>query len=77
MSSLLSLSDAPVGKRLFVRQLSSSPDVCVRLRELGFCEHAVVRCVSRNDICLICEVCNTRIGLNTSLADDIFVSQFE
>jgi ferrous iron transport protein A len=77
MSALLSLSDAPVGKRLFIRQLGSRPDVCTRLRELGFCEHAVVRCISKSDVRLICEVCNTRIGLNASLADDIFVSQFE
>lgn len=77
MSPLLSLSKAPVGKRLFVRELGSRPDVCTRLRELGFCEHAVVRCISRNDVCVICEVCNTRIGLNAAVAGDIYVSHFE
>jgi Fe2+ transport system protein FeoA len=77
MNPFLSLSDAPVGKRLFVRQLGSRPEVSTRLRELGFYEHAVIRCISRSDVRLICVVCNTRIGLNTTLADDIVVSQFE
>jgi ferrous iron transport protein A len=77
MNPLLSLSAVPVGKRFFVRQLGSRPEVCTRLRELGFCEHAVIRCISRSDVRLICVVCNTRIGLNTTLADEIVVSQFE
>jgi ferrous iron transport protein A len=77
MSSLFNLSNAPVGKRLSIRQINSRPEVCVRLRELGFCEKAIVRCISRNSVCLICEICNTRIGLDTGVASNIFVSQFE
>ena len=77
MRSLLNLLDAPIGKKLSVRHLSSYPDVCIRLRELGFCENAMIRCLSRNSVCLICEVCNTRIGLNMAVASKIFVSRFE
>jgi len=74
MRSSVSLLDAPIGKNMFVRSLTSYPDICVRLRELGFCENAAVRCITRNNVCLICEVCNTRIGLNTAVAGTIFVS---
>lgn len=77
MSSLFSLYNAPVGKRLCVQTLESAPEICRRLREMGFCENAVVRCIMRNGVCLICEVCNTRIGLSTVLAEDIFVSHHE
>lgn len=75
MKSLLSLLDVPVGKRVYVRHLTSRPEVCVRLREIGFCENAVIRCVARNNVCLICEVCNTRFGLNTAVASKILVSR--
>lgn len=74
MSATFSLYEAPIGRQLCVQQLESSSEVCTRLRELGFCENAVVRCISRNGVCLICEVSNTRIGLTTALAEDIFVS---
>ena len=78
MSSMLNLSIAPVGRKLSVRHLvNSSPELCIRLRELGFCENAVIRCISRNNMSLICEVCNTRIGLNAGVASNIYVSQFE
>ena len=77
MRSLLSLLEAPIGKRVYVQHLTSYPDVCVRLRELGFCDNAMVRCLARNSDRLICEVCNTRIGLNTAVASKIFVSKFD
>ncbi len=72
-----SLSETPVGKRVRIHQLESKPEVCHRLRELGFCENAIVRCVVNGEGNLICEVCNTRIGLNHSIAKEIIVSAFE
>jgi len=77
MSSPLSLFNAPVGKQLCVQRLGLAPNVCTRLREMGFCENTVVRCISRNGVCLICEVRNTRVGFNAALAEDILVSQLE
>ncbi len=62
---------------MLVEQLRSQPEICTRLRELGFCEKAVVRCLSKAHGNLICEVCNTRIGLNAAIASSIFVSHFE
>lgn len=78
MSSLFSLSNAPLGRRLSVRHLvNSQPELCVRLRELGFCENAIIRCISKNTACLICEVFNTRVGLNANVARNIYVSHLE
>jgi ferrous iron transport protein A len=73
----LSLSDVPVGRRVRIAQLSSQPETCSRLRELGFCENAVIRCVNKASGNIICEVCNTRIGLNQLVASSIYVSSFE
>jgi len=75
--STTSLSEIPAGRYVRIHQLQSQPDVCFRLRELGFCENAIVRLVVNGEGNLICEICNTRIGLNHALADDIIVSQFE
>lgn len=76
-NSHLSLTDVPIGQRVRIRQLNSQPDFCMRLREMGFCENAVVRCVSKGSGTIICEVCNTRIGLNQLVASSIVVSSFE
>jgi Fe2+ transport system protein FeoA len=43
---------------------------------MGFCENAIVRLVVNDEGNLICEVCNTRIGLNHSIAHDIIVAPF-
>lgn len=71
------LSEIPVGRLFRIRELLSEPDVCHRLREMGFCENAIVRLVVNGEGNLICEVCNTRIGLNQSIAQEIIVSPFE
>ena len=71
------LSEIPVGRFVQIRELLSDPDICNRLREMGFCENAVVRLVVNGEGHLICEVCNTRIGLNHSIAQDIIVASVE
>lgn len=71
------LADAPLGKRVRVSRLRSHPDVAVRLREMGFCEDAVVRCIMRSHGNIICEILNTRIAMNGRLAGDILVSPSE
>lgn len=65
------------GKTVRIQQLNSQPETCQRLRELGFCENATVRCVTNGSMQLICEVCNTRVGLNHSIASSIIVSPIE
>lgn len=67
------LSQTPAGTTVKVSHLESHPETCHRLRELGFCENATVRCVTNESSQLICEVCNTRVGLNYSTANAIIV----
>lgn len=74
---ITTLLDVPVGRRVRIRQIQTQPEVCQRLREMGFCENAIVHCVVNSEGALICEVCNTRIGLNHSIAKSIFVAPFE
>ena len=72
--STTTLADAPVGKRVRIHELLSAPELSQRLRELGFCENAIVRCMVNNEGNLICQVCDSRIGLTRKVADDIVVS---
>jgi len=55
-----------------IKQLSASPEVTHRLRELGLCEEQEVRLVSQH-INVICQVCNARLGLSRQLAESILV----
>ena len=73
----LALTEAPVGRRVRIKHLHSQPEICTRLRDMGFCENAIIRCVMKADGNIICEICNTRIGLNSYLANSILVSAFE
>jgi len=70
----MTLIDAPVGSRVRIRHLTSRPEISTRLRELGFCENAIVRCVMKGYGNIICEVHNTRVGLDSVLARGIHVS---
>lgn len=71
------LSEAPIGRRMQIRMLRSAPEVSTRLRELGFLENAVVRCVARGHAAMICEVSDARVGLNDRVAETIHVAACE
>jgi Fe2+ transport system protein FeoA len=71
------LADAPVGANVRISRLRSRPEVSLRLREMGFCEDAVVRCVMKSHGNIICEILNTRIAMNGRLAGDILVAPSE
>ncbi|MBM2839559.1 MAG: Ferrous iron transport protein [Bacteroidetes bacterium] len=75
-SSSFTLANAPLRRPVRIREIQSHPDVCVRLRELGFCENAVIRCLNKGNGNVICEVCNTRLGINNLLASTISVFTF-
>ena len=55
-----------------IKQLLASPDLCQRLRELGFCEEQRIKLLLR-DRSVVCQVCNVRLGLSGRLADSIWV----
>jgi len=76
-NSTTSLAKVPVGRFARIHRLDSRPEISFRLREMGFCENAIVRLVVNEEGTLICEVCNTRVGLNHRLAHEIIVSPFE
>lgn len=74
---MFTLAEIPAGTTVTISRLESHPETCLRLRELGFCENATVRCVTNGSSQLICEVCNTRVGLNHSTANSIIVAPSE
>jgi len=71
---LCQLSEVQPGVSVRIKQLSASPEMSKRLRELGFCEDQRIRLLSRNAN-LICQVCNARLGLSSQLADLIWVER--
>ena len=73
---LCQLSEVQPGVSVRIKQLSASPEMSQRLRELGFCEEQRIKLLSRNAN-LICQVCNARLGLSSQLADLIWVEQLK
>ncbi len=71
-SSRMLLTDLPVGAAGRVCELSGKAEVCQRLREMGFCESAVIEKVSGQRT-LLCQLCGTRIALSDRAAAHIVV----
>jgi Fe2+ transport system protein FeoA len=71
-SGLCPLSRVEAGTVVCIKQLSTSPDVTSRLRELGICEEQQIKLLAR-DSNFICQVCNARLGISEELADSILV----
>jgi len=69
---LCPLSRVHTGVAVRIKQLSASPEVTHRLREMGFCEEQKIRLLSRHSN-LICQVCNARLGISSRLAEKILV----
>lgn len=69
------LSDLPTGASGRVRGLAGEPGFCVRLREMGFCESAVIEKIAGNRM-LICQLCGIRIALSDAAASHILVEPF-
>ena len=66
------LSQVKAGAVVCIKQLSTTPDVTNRLRELGFCEEQKIRLVARQSN-YICQVCNARLAISGKLAESIMV----
>lgn len=66
------LSSVRAGTSVRIKQLSASPEVTHRLREMGFCEEQKVRLLAQHAN-IICQVCNVRLGISTQLAEKILV----
>jgi ferrous iron transport protein A len=71
-SNRMRLVDLPAGAAGRVCELSGDPGYCGRLREIGFCESAVVEKIA-GERTLICRLCETRIALSSAAAGHILV----
>ncbi len=70
--SLCPLSRVVAGTAVRIKRLEAPPEMINRLREMGFCEERQIRLLSHRPN-LICLVCNARLGISPSLAENIFV----
>ena len=68
----LALSELPEGASARVARLDGKAEVSQRLREMGFCESAVVQKIAGEHL-LICELCGVRMALSNLAAKDIIV----
>ncbi len=66
------LTELPVGATGRVCALDGEVNFCQRLREMGFCESAIVEKVS-GEHTLLCQLCGTRIALSDRAAKHIVV----
>jgi ferrous iron transport protein A len=66
------LTELPVHTAARVWALDGEIGVCSRLREMGFCESAVIERVS-GEKTLLCQLCGTRIALSDRAAAHILV----
>lgn len=69
---LCPLNQVKAGTAVRIKQLSASPEVSHRLREMGFCEEQKIRVVSK-EANVICQVCQARLGISRQLAEFILV----
>ena len=66
------LSCIQAGVVVCIKQLSASPAMQDRLRELGFREEQKIKLLARKSN-FICQVCNARFGISEELAESILV----
>lgn len=66
------LNQVRAGTCVRIKELRASPEVSDRLREMGFCEEQQIKLLSHNSN-VICQVCNARLGISSSLAENILV----
>jgi Fe2+ transport system protein FeoA len=66
------LSKIKAGSVVSIKELSASPELSTRLREMGLGEQQKIKLLSsRSNI--ICQVCNARLGISRQLAQSILV----
>ncbi|MSU36849.1 MAG: ferrous iron transport protein A [Pedosphaera sp.] len=69
---LCPLNRVQAGATVIVRRLTAAPDVNQRLREMGFGEEQRIKVITLQSN-LLCQVCNSRLGLSAKLAECILV----
>jgi ferrous iron transport protein A len=71
-SRRVTLTELPDGELGRVTGVNGRKDLTQRLREMGFCESAVIQKISGKRM-LICELCGVRLALSGSAAREIEV----
>lgn len=66
------LSEASKGQHFKIKCLAGEEKLCQRLREMGFCESAVVEKIADSGT-LICKVCDSKLVISKELAQHIIV----
>jgi ferrous iron transport protein A len=74
--NFLNLTQVGPGTEVRVSRLECPPTTCQRLREMGFCENALVTKI-RGGADLVCWVCGTRVALSARLAKQIVVEHVD
>ena len=69
---MTTLDTLPTGGAGRIRKLNGASDSCNRLREMGFAENAVVRCL-REGRPLLCQVQHSRVGISQELAHQVLI----
>ncbi|MBI3910718.1 MAG: ferrous iron transport protein A [Armatimonadetes bacterium] len=69
---MIALSAVRPGTSVRVLKLEGQPEVCRHLREMGFAENCVIRCLQASPAC-ICLIQHSRVGLSSQLARHILV----
>ena len=70
------LNQVEAGAAVRIKKLCASPDIQIRLRELGFCEEQIIRLLTTQTN-YICQVCSTRLALSRKLAELIVVEPLQ
>jgi ferrous iron transport protein A len=68
----MTLAELPPGARARVCGIEGAEEIGSRLRELGFCESAIIERLSGPGT-LVCELCGSRIALNRQVGRHILV----
>ena len=68
----LALTELPAGTPGRVAELNGQTELCQRLREMGFCESAVIQKIAGKHM-LICQLCGSRVALSNRAAQSILV----
>ena len=66
------LNQVRAGIPLRIKQLCTSNEVAIRLREIGFCEEQMIKLLTAGTN-IICLVCNARLAISLTLAQAILV----
>jgi ferrous iron transport protein A len=72
LTTMSSLQHVRAGASVRICRLCGDAEACARLREIGFCEDAVVRCVKTGPS-MILQVANARVALSGHVAQQIMV----